>query len=284
MLSFRPLIFVNGVQDAPISPLDRGFAYGDGVFETIAMRQGHLALLKWHLQRLNRSCESLNIVLDRNELERQLTQVLLMASNQGILNAVVKLVVTRGPGGRGYVIPEKCETTLCILVVPPPANFLALDTAGINLFLCEQRLGRNARLAGLKHLNKLEYVLARAEWQDDRFSEGLLRDAKEFVVEGTSSNLFIVTNNVLLTPSVKHCGVAGIMRGCIIEHLAPAIDCEVRELELSLDDIERADEVFVCNSVKGIRPAVSLGECQWGVGTLTLNLQQALATFLVANT
>ena len=149
---------------------------------------------------------------------------------------------------------------------------------------CEQRLGRNTRLAGLKHLNKLEYVLARAEWQDELFSEGLLRDAEEFVVEGTSSNLFVVTNNVLLTPSVEHCGVAGVMRDCIIEFLAPAIGCDVKEVELTLNDVERADEVFVCNSVIGIRPAVTLRACQWAVGPLTLKLQLAFTDFLVAKT
>jgi len=282
MLSFSPIVFVNGVEDAPISPLDRGFAYGDGVFETIAMRAGHLPLLKWHFQRLCRSCDRLSITFDQGVLEQQLEQVLFAARKRDIANAVVKLIVTRGPGGRGYAIPSLSETTLCIILVPPPANFLRPNKVELNLFLCEHRLGRNKHLAGLKHLNKLEYVLARAEWQDEKFSEGLLRDTQNFVVEGTSSNVFIVVDEVLLTPLVNHCGVAGVMREYIIEHLAPSVARNVKQVELTLDDIKQADEIFMCNSVMGIRPVVSLEDCHWGEGGATQELQQALASLLAA--
>jgi len=282
MLSFSPIVFVNGVEDAPISPLDRGFAYGDGVFETMAMRGGHLPLLKWHYRRLRHSCDRLGIKFDQLELEQQLAQVLFAASQQDITDAVVKLIVTRGVGGRGYAIPDVGETTFCIIIVPPPENFLKTNKTALNLFLCEHRLGRNKHLAGLKHLNKLEYVLARAEWQDENFSEGLLRDSQDWVVEGTSSNVFIVVDKVLLTPLVNHCGVAGVMRNCIIEHLAPSIARDVKELELTLDDIKQADEIFMCNSVMGIRPVESLEDCRWGSGLVTQELQQGLASLLAA--
>jgi len=282
MLSFSPIVFVNGVENAPISPLDRGFAYGDGVFETMAMRGGHLPLLKWHFRRLCRSCDRLRIKFDQVELEQQLEQVLFTARKRDITDAVVKLIVTRGPGGRGYAIPDLGETTLCIVVVPPPVNFQRPNNVELNLFLCEHRLGRNKHLAGLKHLNKLEYVLARAEWQSENFSEGLLRDSQDLVIEGTSSNVFIVVDKVLLTPLVNHCGVAGVMRDCIIEHLAPSVARGVKELELTLDDIKQADEMFMCNSVMGIRPVVSLEDCHWGSGDVTQELQQALTSLLAA--
>jgi len=110
----------------------------------------------------------------------------------------------------------------------------------------------------------------------------LLRDTQNFVVEGTSSNVFIVVDEVLLTPLVNHCGVAGVMRECIIEHLAPSVARNVKQVELTLDDIKQADEIFMCNSVMGIRPVVSLEDCHWGEGGATQELQQALASLLAA--
>ncbi len=276
MLSFKPLHFVDGVQDAMISPHDRGFAYGDGVFETLNYERGAIFFLDAHLQRLFAACESLSIPLDPELLRLRLDQGLLSLANNDVASAVVKIIVTRGVGGRGYKFDQDLSPSICVLLNPPanyPANY---SEHGVHLFPCQTRLGRNATLAGLKHLNKLENVLARAEWADPHYAEGLLFDEKGLLIEGVSSNVFLESDGNLLTPTLDRCGVAGIMRKFVLQELAPLCPAPVECREISLHDLQNADAVFVCNSVAGIWPVLSYGDSQWSPGVLTRQLQTEL--------
>lgn len=248
-----PLISVNGVLDAAISPLDRGFTYGDGVFETCRYSHGSIPLWDYHRERLLHSADRLKIPLNEHLLTQYLDSMLAHLSDANIAQAVVKITLTRGIGGRGYRMPDQVEPTYCIGIFPGNQLRTEQYRNGVAVRICDLRLSQTPALAGMKHLNRLEHILARAEWQDE-FAEGLLLDAQGRVVEATVSNLFAVKNNQLYTPDLSAAGVAGIMRKTIIEKLAPALGLTCQIVDMELDFVCAADEIFLCNSVYGIWP------------------------------
>ncbi len=142
--------------------------------------------------------------------------------------------------------------------------------------MCGITLSRSSALSGIKHLNRLEQVLARAEWKDPQIQEGLLADDTGHFIEATMSNLFLVANKQLVTPSLQYSGVAGVIRGLICERLAPKFKLKVSESEITLDEIVHADEVFLTNSIIGIWPVRQLEGHTWIRGDLTNLLQNAL--------
>ena len=248
---------------------DRGLHYGDGLFETMAVTGGQVRLLPLHMERLALGAARLAFPpLDRQGLAESLQQ-----AAQELGEGVLKLIVTRGCGGRGYLPPELPEPSLVLL------RHLPLDSTGqdgVSVRLCELRLSRQPALAGIKHLNRLEHVLARAEWQDPAIAEGLLRDAKGFLIEGVVSNLFLVQDGRLLTPLLDLCGVVGVMRTHVMQRAA-ALGLALEERRLRLDDLLAADEVFITNSLHGIRPVLRLsGHGEWPAGVVTRTLQHAL--------
>jgi len=271
----RSFISINGVVGAQLSPLDRGFAYGDGLFETCRVIAHQVPLWHLHEERLAEGCRRLGIPLDSARLKRYLFDLLQIA---GQADGVVKVIVTRGAGGRGYRQPELIEPSYRVAVFP--AAEPTAHSSGIAVRVCQQRLALNPALAGIKHLNRLEQVLARAEWQDEQIAEGLLRDAAGNVIEATASNLMIICQGELRTPDLSCAGVAGVMRRLIIERLAARVGLRVRVVSMTLEDIYQAEEVFVCNSINGIWPVVKLVDektVAYPVGPHTLSLQNALA-------
>lgn len=279
------MIAVNGVIGAGISPLDRGFNYGDGLFETIALsfndQKPCLPLYEYHHQRLLAGCARLSIALDSKKLALYLADILAKASELKVSRGIVKIVVTRGAGGRGYAPPANIEPTVCVGLYPQSVYPAEYFSEGVALHLCHQRLSSSVALAGLKHLNKLECVLARAEWQGAEFAEGIMLDAQGNPVDGTYSNVFLVKAGQLVTPDLGECGVAGVMRRVIIEQLAPALGVGVQIQKISLADIQRADEVFVCNSVYGIWPVRAFNNSVWRPGKVTASLQLSLREYLI---
>lgn len=283
--AFEPIVAVDGVIGAGISPQDRGFNYGDGLFETVRMvnSKGVACLPLWslHLQRLVDSCTRLDIKLDLKTLDSAIEQMKTQFVVLGVAEVVLKIVVTRGVGGRGYLPSVGQQPTLCVGIYPS-ASYPAENYAqGIAVHLCRQKLSVNAALAGMKHLNKLEYVLARTEWRDMSVSEALLLDQNDLVADGTFSNVFAVRSGVLVTPALEECGVAGVMRRVIVEILASRLVLAVEFARLSLDDLFSCDEVFVCNSVYGIWPVVSLLDARWPCGSVVRSLQAELNSYLI---
>jgi 4-amino-4-deoxychorismate lyase len=231
-----------------IDSRDRGLQYGDGVFETMRVRRGRVRLLAYHLERLYAGCRALAIKAPapaalRRELER-----IAAPRRDGIL----KLIVTRGPGARGYrpTGREHCTRILTVHVLPRPVA--AAAPAPVRVRLCATPLGLNPRLAGLKTLNRLESVLARAEWRDVRVWEGLMRDVDENIVCGTMSNLFLRNGSSLVTPLLDRCGVAGVMRRWILE-AAGDLRLSVSQARVRWQDLQDAEEVFMCNAVVGLQ-------------------------------
>lgn len=266
--------WVNGAPGEQLSVRDRGLAYGDGLFETIAVRGGRIPLLARHLVRLADGCRRLSIPLDLAQMEAELQA---FAAQLG--EGVVKLVVTRGEGQRGYAPPQPCQPLRILQAAPLPQYPVAHAEQGVRLFPCVTRLAEQPVLAGLKHLNRLEQVVARAEWQDAECAEGLMRDSSGRVIEGVYSNLFLVVAGGLVTADLSRCGVAGVMRAEILQQ-AQLLGLSIELRDISFDELLGADEVFLCNSLYGIWPVRALQERHWSVGPLTRKLQAIVCDLL----
>lgn len=245
--------------------------YGDGVFRTLLVRDGRPIAWARHLRKLAADCAALSIACpDAGDLLRDVK-----ALTADITDCVIKLVVTRGAGNRGYAPPDPPRATRLALRSLLPGYPLAHAEEGVAVRLCNTRLSHQPRLAGIKHLNRLENVLARMEWDDPAIAEGLMRDEGGNVVEGVMSNLFVCHNSVLMTPDLSRCGVAGVTRERVLEWAArQGVKAEVREL--SLEEVLAADEVFLCNSVAGVWPVRELAERRWSRGPLTASVQDYL--------
>ncbi|KAB0549129.1 aminodeoxychorismate lyase [Pseudomonas argentinensis] len=267
------LTWVDGQPAASLPLVDRGLAYGDGLFETMAVRSGSPVLLERHLARATAGCERLHIRLDADRLRNEVT-----AFCAELGQGVAKLIVTRGDGQRGYA-PSAGAPRHILQSAAMPAYPAQHGEQGVCLYPCATRLAEQPLLAGLKHLNRLEQVLARAEWQDAEYAEGLMRDVSGRVIEGVFSNLFLVAGGRLVTADLQRCGVAGVMRAELLAQAqALGIECQVRDIEL--DELLGADEVFLCNSLYGVWPVRRLQARHWPVGPLTRKLQ-ALARHLL---
>ena len=264
-------VLVNGQAENCLDVFDRGLHYGDGVFETIAVKQGTCLRLEQHLQRLTLGCERLAIpVPDMAKLQAECHQ---LAGNNA--KSVLKIIVTRGAGGRGYKIPTTQQTTRIVMLNPWPDYPEALGQTGIKLYRCETQLACQPKLAGIKHLNRLENILARNEWQDADIYEGVMCDRDGNVIEGTMSNLFMIKNGEVHTPDLSVCGVAGVMRQTIIELLEKA-SVKVYIGRYTIDDLLAAEELFVSNSLIGLWPVKQFMQQTYTIGPVSQDMMRKL--------
>lgn len=264
-------VWVNGVPDGQLDPADRGLAYGDGLFETLRIVQGRAVLEARHWERLAAGCQRLHIPLDIAAVKADFACFLI-----GRSDGIAKIIVSRGSGGRGYLPPAAAKPTVIASWHESPAYPAVHAESGIVAAICRQPLGLSPLLAGLKHLNRLEQVLLRAELEVLGAPEALVCDLNGCVVEGVVSNVFLVRGNALLTPKLDQAGVAGVMRAEILAQAA-GLGISVTEAALMPDDFLQADEVFFCNSVYGIWPVRELAGTRWVPGAVTQRLQQAIA-------
>ena len=264
------MVLINGKPGDSVNAQDRGLHYGDGVFETIAVHQGKLLCWDKHYARLNLGCQRLNIPCpEQSLLHEESRQVI--SDNK----AVIKIILTRGAGGRGYNPHGDFESTRIVAGYDWPEYPDRLASEGVKVRICNIRLGSNPELAGIKHLNRLEQVMARGEWTDAEISEGLMLDQGDNIIEGTMSNIFIVNQQTLVTPDLSRCGIQGVMRQCVIE-LAPklGIDTEIRDITLA--DLTSAEEAFLCNSTFGIWPVRDLDGQKINMGPNTQKIREML--------
>lgn len=262
---------VNGQNSSDLNIQDRGLSYGHGVFETLKISANKPLLWQSHIDRLIASCQRLKIPVDalQEQLEKDVS--LLESVEQGVL----KIMVTAGVGGRGYQLPTHSSPTRIVQLFPFPSYPDQPSALGIKARWCSIQLSCAPLLAGIKHLNRLEQVLARAEWSDSDIREGILCGSDGYLAEGTMSNLFIVKDQVLKTPDLENYGVAGIMRNHLID-LARSADMDVDVCKLTKNDLIAADEVFFCNSLIEIWPLRQLEQHSFEVGPMTRKLQQLL--------
>lgn len=269
-------MLVNGVTGNLISIRDRGFLYGDGVFRTLRVSGGRAQHWLLHFQKLQHDCTKLGISCpDFGLLSAELDGL-----REHHPDGVYKLIVTRGQGARGYAPPVSALPVHLWDVAPMPVYPAAWAMHGIHAMLCELRLGSQPRLAGIKHLNRLENVLAAAELAAEHpagdIAEGLLRDEQGHVISGTRSNLFLVAQGSLVTPDLSRCGVAGVQRGRVMDWAA-AQNMPLQVRDVGEDELWSADELFVVNSVFGLWSICGLGQRSWSDFTVAMQIRQALA-------
>jgi 4-amino-4-deoxychorismate lyase len=266
------MFFVNGLRQDSVPAADRGLNYGDGVFETVAVRDRRCLLWDAHLARLYDGLRRLRFA---RVPERQL-----LAEEAGALaeecgHGVVKIVVTRGSGRRGLGVSGAERPTRVVSAYPWDESVSRRREAGVAVRFCALRLAAEPEaLRGVKHLNRLPQVLARLEWPAD-VDEGLLADDQDRLIEGAASNVFLVVDGALVTPRLDRCGLAGTMRAQVLERaLALGIRSEIRDVPLR--EALTARELFLTNGVVGIWPVRSLDGAELPVGRLTRTLQSAL--------
>lgn len=238
---------INGDWSDKVAVLDRGLQYGDGLFETLPVVNGQAQHWDAHFDRLARGCDRLRIPTPKREVLAEETDRICAGVERGVL----KIVVTRGRGARGYRSPHTVLPTRVVTIFPWPNHPQRNVADGVLVRICSTRLARNPALAGIKHLNRLEQVLARNEWDDPDIAEGLMLDTEHHVVAGTMSNLFLVKDGILFTPDLSHCGITGIMRN-LVQTAAAKLDIEVCIKWFTIDELHFADEVFLSNSLIGI--------------------------------
>ncbi len=264
-------ILINGQSTDRISVYDRGFQYGDGLFETLAVIDGRCPLWERHMQRLQEGCQRLHLPFP--------DVALLQAEAHSLIHnetrAVLKIILSRGEGGRGYAYPEPVQPVRILMRHPWPEYPEQNGQQGVQVRFCTTILARQPALAGLKHLNRLEQVLARNEWQDAAIAEGLMLDENANVIEGTMSNLFMVQNQQLYTADLSACGVAGIMRGYILE-LARKAGIASHIGSINKQQLGEADEIFLSNSLIGLWPVNRLDGQIFAVGETSRRLQKLI--------
>ena len=266
------MMLVNGREQDHLPAADRGLHFGDGVFETMAVEQGRPLCLERHLERLADGCRRLAIPMPALDiLVEECGRV-----GAARARAVLKLTVTRGVGGRGYAPLEGAPATRMVAAHPWPQYAGAPRREGVRVVTCDTRLGRNPRLAGIKHLNRLEQVLARMEAGSRQCDEGLMLDDRDHVVEGIMSNLFLHREGRLHTPDLSACGVAGIVRAQVLEAARELTGAEVEVGSIGPADLAGADECFLTNSLIGLWPIQSIDGRSLPVGPVALALQEWL--------
>jgi 4-amino-4-deoxychorismate lyase len=239
---------------------DRGLHYGDGLFETIRFSDAKAPLWEWHMQRLTLGCQRLGLPEpDAGALARRARR-----AAASFPQSVVKLIYSAGNGPRGYARLRPPRPRTLVLVSP----FVPPSTSTLRLRWCRLRLATQPALAGIKHLNRLEQVLARAEWTDTTIDEGLMLDMQEQVIAGTAGNLFVRRAGQWLTPSLHACGIAGVARRWLMTEV------DAQQAPLTVAMVESADALVLTNALHGPRQALELTQQCWHVDREVQNLQQ----------
>ena len=253
--------------------LDRANSFGDGVFETLLIQNGSIVLLDRHLQRLSEGLFRLSIPCVREQLSDDLQRLEPFISEGATF--VLKVVVSRGSTVFGYSSGDSIVNRLLLL-----QPYQAKPADQLRLMVCETRLSMQPLLAGIKHCNRLEQVMARREVDESDCDEGIMLDQEGLVVEATAANLFIVESDQLITAPIVNAGVIGVVRELLIEHLIPKLGFPLRKESIDLARVERADACLLTNSVQGLRQVSTLKSSlgvtyHWPSHAFLAKLQQA---------
>ena len=244
-------VLINGQDEERVSVLDRGLQYGDGLFTTLAVHEGTPLGLKAHLRRLVRDCRRLGLPPPPSCLPDEARQLA-----AGHRRAALKITLTRGQSASGYACPDELRPNRILTLLPWPVRPAHYAVEGVAVQFCRHRLAPQPALAGIKHLNRLDQVLARRELSTG-IAEGLLLDQAGRVIEGTMSNVFLRRGSAWRTPDLGRCGVAGVVREQLLTHLeATRQAAEVGDV--LPEEVETADEMFLCNSMIGVWPVRQL--------------------------
>lgn len=262
---------INGINTDYLSINDRAIHYGDGIFETVLCEKNQLLYWPQHFQRLQKSAQKLNLSCpDEQILLNDIKQLFAQHESSKDQAYAVKIILSRGTGERGYRYFSKQHENRLVMLSAVATDYSSLLSGKLlegELCFCSQQVSINENLAGLKHLNRLENVLARNEWQD-QYSDGLMLNANHHVIEGTMSNLFGVKGRQLYTPDLAQSGINGIMRDVIID-LAKSSNLTLHIQHLGREDVLAMDELFISNSLIGIKSIDKLEESFFKEKTIT---------------
>ena len=259
-------LWIDGVAATHVPADDRGLQYGDGLFETLLIRNGATRFVEAHIARLLSGCARLAIDPGLATLRASLSRAVADAPALAIL----KIVVTRGSTARRGYAPPVVHAARRIMSLWPTADTRELG-AGVTLGLARTRASTNPSLAGLKHLNRLDNVLAAAEISGDDF-DAVMFDAAGNVVSGTACNVFMARGGEIFTPALDTAGVAGVMRGIVLREAA-VLGLTVQARVLTLADLAAADEMFVTNARIGVVPVLRVGEHSFQMSDLAQKLR-----------
>jgi len=256
---------VNGEISTFVESTNRGLNYADGLFETLSVHNGRPSRWQGHMDRLGAGCERLGMTMPPQSILLREVQTV----SAGLRDAVVKIVLTRGGQARGYMPPQGQNCTRIVSAHSFPDGIAEAARKGVKARICDLRLAIQPALGGMKHLNRLEQVLASAQLRETGVPEGILMDMEDRVVSAISANIFLVKGELLLTPRLDLCGVRGVVRARILSRFSTR--CEQRRIMLDL--LQEADEVFICNSVRGIVPVIGIDDQEYRIGPVTRELQ-----------
>ena len=238
---------------------DRGLAYGHGLFETILLSNGNLPLLSKHIERICRDAPKVGISVESEHIRNCLEQFIDHLSVKSVYSGVVKIVLTAGTGGRGYATPEKIKPSVICTFSDLPRDLFQQRQRGIAVRCCHYKLPINPALAGIKHLNRLDQIIARAEWRNPDYSEGLIFSTEDILVEAISANVFLKQmSGDWLTPDISVAGVSGVMRSLLLEEVFSDCGIEVKVSNITKEQLSACEELFVCNSIRGIVPVTAI--------------------------
>lgn len=263
--------FVDGVPSSDVPADDRGLRYGDGLFETIGVFGGRMPLLEFHLARLVRDAGRLEMPApDPGPLGKDCERLI-----ENYPDCCLRITCTRGGGGQAYFPPADTVPRRIVQRLPLPGDLELQRRDGISALVPDLRLAAQPRLAGIKHLNRLEQVLAARECQQACVDEAIMLDAEDRLAEALTGNLLLVIEGRTVTPLMQDVGVDGVGLAWLMRNVP-----EIKKRPLTFEDLRRATEVMVINSVRGIRPVVRLGERNWSPGEVCRNFQKLWSDFI----
>ncbi len=265
----KSVILINGKKQSKLSVFNRLVQFGDGLFETCMVKDGKLILAQQHFARLDKGSQRLHI----NPIKQSvwLKDIAKAVSLSKLNHAVVKIILSRGETSRGYGFDRNIKPTRIVIVSEMP------DLASnYSLGLCASGYATNQLLAEIKHCNRLEQILARTNLNTQ---ECLMLDPQGQVISVSQGNVFAFKNGVLLTPSLDVCGIEGTRRQAVIG-LAKKLNISVEVCSLSMEELLSCDEIFITNSVIGIKPVHQVNEQNFSQYSLTEKLSNNFDKYL----
>jgi len=261
-----PIVLINGAQQSKISIFNRNIQFGDGLFETCVVENKKILFWVNHFARLNRGCEQLKISKVSESV--WLSDVKKALSLCSYDRCVVKLILSRGESLRGYGFKDDIKPVRAVIV--SELQKVTLNNS-FCLEYCQSGYDSNPKLAGIKHCNRLEQVLARAGLKSD---EGIMLDENHNVISVTQGNIYAIHGNTLITPKLDKCGVEGTRRAVILD-LAKLLGIKVKVDTLSVKELGQADEVFISNSIIGIQSISKIDGISFGESPITKKIKDA---------
>ncbi len=261
-----PIVLINGAKQSKISIFNRNSQFGDGLFETCLVENKKILFWINHFARLNRGCKQLKISkVDELVWLSDVKKALSLCSYD---RCVVKLILSRGESQRGYGFKDDIKPVRAVIISELQKATLSNS---FSLEYCQSGYDSNPKLAGIKHCNRLEQVLARSDLKSD---EGIMMDENRNVISVTQGNIYAIHGNTLITPKLDKCGVEGTRRAVILD-LAKLLGIKVKVEALSVEKLGQADEVFISNSIIGIQSISQIGEISFGESPITKKIKDA---------